>query len=83
MSAMENPRNCCGMLSSAVHMCFVGWIVFCFRFPAFLKCAGNSFLYLLSGIVFTSVPGSTLTGIGLLPCLVIIWSVIWNDECPS
>ena len=27
--------------------------------------------------------GSTLTRIGLLPCLVITWSVVWNDMCPS
>ena len=43
----------------------------------------GSFVYLLSGMVFTSTPGSNLTGIGLLPCLVIICSVVWNDVCPS
>ena len=29
------------------------------------------------------MPGSTLTGIDLLPCLVIIRRVVWNDVCPS
>ena len=46
------------------------------------KCAGKSFLYMLNRMVLTSGPGSTLTGIGLLPWLVIIWSVVWNDVCP-
>ena len=83
MSAMKNPRNCCGMLLYVVQVCHVGCNDFCFKLPAFLKCAGKSFLYVHSGMVFTSVPGSTLTGIGWLPCLVIIWSVEWNDVCPS
>ena len=47
-----------------------------FKLLALVKCAGQSFLYLLSGNVFTSASGSTLTGIGLLPCSVIIWSVV-------
>ena len=83
MSAMKNPRNCCGVISCAVRVCLVGCNDFCFQLPAFVKCAGKSFLYLLNGMVFTSTPGSTLTGIGLFPCLVIIWSVVWNDVCPS
>ena len=48
-----------------------------------MKCAGKSFLYLPNDIVFTSAPGSTLTGSDLLPCLVIIWRVVWNEVCPS
>ena len=76
MSAMKNPRNCCGVSLCAVQVCLVGCSDFCFKLPAFVKCAGKSFLYLLKGNGFTSVPGSTLTGIGLLPCFVIIWSVV-------
>ena len=83
MSAMKNPRNYCGLSLHAVHVCLVGYSDFCLRLPAFVKCAGKSFLYLLNGLVFTSVPGSTLTGIDLLLCLVIIWRVVWNKVCPS
>ena len=83
MSAMKNPRNCCGFSLCAVHVCLVRCRNFCLRLPAFVKCAGKSFLYLLNGIVFTSMPGSTLTGIDLLPCLVTIWRVVWNEVCPS
>ena len=50
----------------------VGCNAFCFKLPAFVKCAEKSFLYLVRGMVFTSAPGSTLTGSDLLPCLVII-----------
>ena len=50
---------------------------------AFMKCGGKTFLYLLSRIVLISVPGLTLNRIGLLPCSVIIWSVVENDLCPS
>ena len=53
------------------------------KLPAFVKCVGNSFLYLLNGTVFTSAPGSTFTRSGLLPCLVIICKVVWNDVWPS
>ena len=56
---------------------------FCLKFPAFVKCAGKSLLYLLSGIVLMSASGLTLTGIGLLPCLVIMFSVVWNNVCSS
>ena len=79
---MKNPRNYCGVLSCAVQECLVGCNDFCFKLHTFAKFAWKSFLYLLSGKVFTYVPGSTLTGIGLLPCLVIIWSVVWNGVCP-
>ena len=34
-------------------------------------------------MVFTSMQGLTLTRIDLLPCLVIICTVLWNDVCPS
>ena len=80
---MKHPRNCCGFPSCAVHVCLVGCSAFCFRLPALGKCAEKFFLYLLNGMVFTSTPRSTLTGIDLLPCLVIIWRVVWNDVCPS
>ena len=64
-------------------MCLVGCSAFCFRLPALVKCTGKIFLYLLNGVVFTSMPVLTLTGIDLLPCLVIIWRVVWNNVCPS
>ena len=83
MSAMKNPRNCWGVSSWALQVCLVGCSIFCFKLPAFVKSVGNSFLYLLSGTVFTSAPGSTFTRIGLLPCLVIICKVVWNDIWPS
>ena len=67
----------------AVQVCLVGCSDFCLRLPAFVKCAGKSFLYLLNDMVFTSMPGSTLTGIDLQPCLVIICRVVWNEVCPS
>ena len=79
MFAMKNPRNCCGVSSCAVQMSLVGCSDFCFKLAAFVKCTGKSFLYLLNGMVFTSMPGSTFTGISLMPYLVIIWSVEWND----
>ena len=75
MSAMKNPRICCSVLLCAVQVCLIG----CNE----VKCAEKSFLYLLIEMVFTSVPGSTFTGIGLVSCSVIIWSVVWNDMCPS
>ena len=83
MSAMKNPRNYCGLSSCTVCVCLVGCSDFCFGLPDFMKCAGKSFLYLLNGMMFTSTPGSTLTGTDLLPCVVIIWQVVWNEVCPS
>ena len=50
MSAMKNPRNCCGVLLCAVQVCVVGYNDFCFKLHAFVKCSGKSFLYLLSGM---------------------------------
>ena len=76
MSAMKNPRNCCGVSSCTVQVCLVGCSDFCFKLPAFVKCTGKSFMYLLKGMVLTSMPGSTLTGINLLPCLVIIYGAV-------
>ena len=73
---MKNPRNCWGVSSCTVYVCFVGCSDFCLKLPAFVKCAGKSFLYLLKGMVLTSMPGLTLTGSDLLPCMVTIWSVV-------
>ena len=73
---MKNPRNCFGLSLCAVYVCLVVCSAFCFRLPDLVKCAGKIFLYLLNGMVFISMPGSTLTGIDLLPCLVIIWRVV-------
>ena len=80
---MKNPRNCCGLSLCAVHVCLVVCSAFCFRLPALVKCAGKIFPYLLNSMVFTSTPGLTLTEIDLLPCLVIIWRVVWNNVHPS
>ena len=79
----EVPKNFCGMLSCAVHMCAVSCNAFLLRLPDFVKCAGNSFLYLLSDMALTSIPGSTLTSIGLHPCFVIICSIVWKEVFPS
>ena len=83
MSAMKYPRNFCGVISCAVHMLVVGCNALLFRFPDFVTCAGNSFLYLLSGTMLISAPESTLIGIGLHPCLVIICNMVWKEVCPS
>ena len=64
-------------------MLVVGSNALLFRFPDLVTCAGNSFLYLLRGTVLISAPESTLTGIGLHPCLVIICSVVWKEVCLS
>ena len=32
--------------------------------------------------MFTSALGLTLMGRGLLPWLVIMWRVVWNEVCP-
>ena len=52
-------------------------------FPALVKFFLNNFLYRLSGMVFTSAPGSTLTDMDLAPCLVSTCNVVWKDVCPS
>ena len=48
-------------------------------FPALVKFFLNSFLYQLSGIVFTSVSGSTFTDMDLAPCLVSTCNVVWKE----
>ena len=68
MFVMKYPRNLCGMLSCAIQVCVVGCNAFLLKLPDFVKGAGNSFLYLLSGLVLTSAPGYILTGSDLLPC---------------
>ena len=80
---MKYPRNFCGVISCAAHLLVVGCNALLFRFPDFVTCAGNSFLYLLSGTVLTSAPESILTGIGLHPCLVTICNVVWKEVIPS
>ena len=45
-------------------------------FPAFVKFLLNRCLYRLSGMVLTSAPGSTFTGMDLAPCLVSTCSVV-------
>ena len=76
MSMMKYPKIFCGLLSCAIPVCVVGCNAFLLRLPNFVKCVGNSFLYLLSGMVLTSVPGSILTGSNLLPCFVIICGIV-------
>ena len=42
------------------------------------KLWGKRNLYLLSGMMLASAPGSTLTDSGLGPCLVTSCKVVWN-----
>ena len=70
MSVMKCPKHFCGLLSCAIQMCVVGCNAFLSRLPDFVKYAGNSFLYLLCGMVLTSAPESILTGSDLLPCFI-------------
>ena len=56
---------------------------FTFRVPLLWKCWGNMDLYLLSGMISASAPGSTFTDSGLQPCLVMSCKVMWNDQWPS
>ena len=65
-------------MSCAAHVLVVGYNALCLRFLDFVTCAGNSFLYLLRGIVLISAPESTLTGMGLHPCFVTICNVVWK-----
>ena len=48
-------------------------------FLALVKFFLNSFLYGLSGMVLTSAPGSTFTGMDLAPCLVSTCNVVWKE----
>ena len=70
-------------MSCAAHVLVVGYNALLFRLPDFVTCAGNSFLYLLSGTVLISAPESILTGIGLHPCFVTICNVVWKAVCQS
>ena len=54
---MKYPKNCWGVSSCTAYVCLVGCNAFCFKLPAFVKCAEKSFLYLVTGMVFTSAPG--------------------------
>ena len=76
ISVMKYHRYFCGVISCAVHMCVVGCNASFLRLPDFVKCAGNSFLYLLSGTVLISAPESILTGTDLHPCLVSICNIV-------
>ena len=67
----------------AAHLLVVENNALLFRLLDFVTCAGNSFLYLLSGTVLISAPESILTGIGLHPCFVTICNVVWKEVCPS
>ena len=81
-SVMMYPKNFCGLLC-ATQVCVVGCNAFLWRLPDFMKCAGNSFLYLLSGMVWNFASGSILARSDLLPCFIIICSIVWKEVCPS
>ena len=80
---MKYPKNCCGLLSLNDHECDVGCSTLFLMFPALVKFFLNSFLYWLSGKVFTSAPGSTFTDMDLAPCLVSTCNVVWKEVSPS
>ena len=83
MSNTIYPKTFWNVPSWVDHVIHVGFWADFSRAPDFVKCLGNALWKWDREIELHSAPGSIFTRRGLLPWLVIIWSVVWNEVCPS
>ena len=79
-STMKKPMNLWVVPSCGDHVAFD--FLKELRVLLLWKWRGNRDLYLLSGMIFASAPGSTLTSSNLQPCLMTSCKVVWNDLWP-
>ena len=76
------PKNLCIHQSWDEKFLAVGLTAVSFKASVLVKCLGKILQMQDRGMVLTHAPRSTFTWRGLLPCLVIIWSVVWKDVVP-
>ena len=81
-STVKKPMSLWVVPSCRDHVAFDFLKELVLRIPLLWKWWGNRDLYLLSGMIFASAPGSTLTSSDLQTCLVTSCKVVWNDLWP-